>query len=739
MSLITINLGLVSPYGENDKVHLASGRAEFTPLAHGKFNGAFRTVEKVTAAITDGQMRPVELTPGPWKVAVFPVKSAPWPEMHFVLEEGMPEPVNIVDFSPDVVVGTKQIAKGPPGPPGPLGPPGPPGPEGKQGSTVPNIRTLRSGEDIFNLGVGMYVAASSAVALSLVNAPEALTGVYVMEGPAEGSPIKSIRFIPHGREYEWETRSRNLVGAMRTWQKHEHFSNPARRGVISPNTDIDMMRGEGWLGSWDTPGAGSDLNSLKGTWPEIDGERIPRLAVVGVNGTLSQINNMGYQTMALLASGSLTDTQFLIRFNQGYNRSGPEAWTEWVRLDTPDLTDRVEALEAYGGASLPVNALATGNRAIREQLFLDEYPLVSTQNRGAVVFRYDHGLTNFKNVLWPLHEQYGIKAYIAMNSRNWGLSENSGATQAEARSWSSLVEWGNHTADHEDKTGIADIWDSIVNGRIELEDQLRTTVHGFTMPGVTEFDRFDGLGVGYASGYSDTYAGSLILNHHAIASGVIGSQFRTLDGVIRQGGRHHGWENKTWEEIKSLIDEAVETRTALTLMQHPRTMGIDGYWTPELAEQVISYVRQLIDAGDLADISYYQSHHAQLSPLPAPPIDTGWRNMSSQFVYGWTGGEIYIRRIGDEVAIVFKGLDGTNATNAAAIALPTGFEPDTFTGGSQAFYVRAQTGDDIWGSAGNGFMRLAIGFVSRTGTWTSIRYPAQTALPDMGNLPGVSR
>lgn len=139
MSLITINLGLVSPYGENDKVHLASGRAEFTPLAHGKFNGAFRTVEKVTAAITDGQMRPVELTPGPWKVAVFPVKSAPWPEMHFVLEEGMPEPVNIVDFSPDVVVGTRQIAKGDQGPPGPRGPQGTRGPTGPAGPPVESI------------------------------------------------------------------------------------------------------------------------------------------------------------------------------------------------------------------------------------------------------------------------------------------------------------------------------------------------------------------------------------------------------------------------------------------------------------------------------------------------------------------------------------------------------------------------------------------------------------------------
>lgn len=116
--------------------------------------------------------------------------------------------------------------------------------------------------------------------------------------------------------------------------------------------------------------------------------------------------------------------------------------------------------------------------------------------------------------------------------------------------------------------------------------------------------------------------------------------------------------------------------------------------------------------------------------------DSGWRDMSEELVYGWVGGECYIRRLNDEILISFKGLDGTNATNASCVPLATGFQPDMFTGQSQAFWVRGDT-TDIWGSAGTGFMRLQAKWVSRKTTWSSIRFPAEAAMPE--SLPGKSR
>lgn len=110
---------MVSPQGRDDVPFPASGRVEFVPAAHGKYDGAFRTIETINAPIVQGVMTPVELTPGPWKVTVNPTKGNPWPTQTFIIEEGMGEPLNLVDLAPDIIVDGKEYARGPVGPAGP--------------------------------------------------------------------------------------------------------------------------------------------------------------------------------------------------------------------------------------------------------------------------------------------------------------------------------------------------------------------------------------------------------------------------------------------------------------------------------------------------------------------------------------------------------------------------------------------------------------------------------------------
>lgn len=118
MALITVRLGMVSPQGRDDIPFPASGRVEFVPATHGKYDGAFRTIETVNTSIVQGEMQEVELTPGAWKFTVYPIKGNPWPTVSFVLEEGMEEPVNVIDFAPDVVIDKISYVKGPKGDPG---------------------------------------------------------------------------------------------------------------------------------------------------------------------------------------------------------------------------------------------------------------------------------------------------------------------------------------------------------------------------------------------------------------------------------------------------------------------------------------------------------------------------------------------------------------------------------------------------------------------------------------------
>jgi len=321
----------------------------------------------------------------------------------------------------------------------------------------------------------------------------------------------------------------------------------------------------------------------------------------------------GADTAALMLVINSRDNSWCARLMFQYGQN-PRMWWQVQRsLNNGTFSEWFEV--GTGGASATVPPVSDSH-GMRVQAFCDQYPLVSTGGLGVVVLRFDHGLTNFKSTLWPLLQQYNVRAYVPMNSRLWTIAENSGATQADAKAWiaSGLVEFGNHTADHEDRDDDSGIYDNIVNGRRELEAQLGTTIHGFTVPGLTG-SKFNGFGGGTLDSFSETYAGGLILANHAISSGTIGASQRTLDGQIRQGGRHYTWEAASWASIKAVIDSAVTNRTAVTLMAHPRTMNLSGYWTPALAEQVISYIRERIDAGDLADLSYYQSHRATTAAL----------------------------------------------------------------------------------------------------------------------------
>lgn len=297
-------------------------------------------------------------------------------------------------------------------------------------------------------------------------------------------------------------------------------------------------------------------------------------------------------------------------FQYGAN---PRAWWRTMRSITGNTWNDWKEFSAggTGGGSLHVSA----SHAMRVQAFKDAYPLVSTGGRGAVVIRLDHGLNFVKSTLYPLAVEFDIPIYIAMNSRNWSLPQSDQVTQAEAREWiaSGLVEFGNHNADHEDKTTEADLWDAIVNGRRELEDQLQTTIHGYTVPGVGGTAMM-GFGSGTLNTFSETYAGGLILANHGIASGAIGPTLRPLDGEVRQGGRHFTFESSSWATIQSQVDEAVTAKAARTFMAHPNTLAgrSDG---AAISRQLFEYLRQQIDAGNLARISYYQSHHATTAEL----------------------------------------------------------------------------------------------------------------------------
>lgn len=166
--LITIGARLVRPYGTAETALPQGGRIEYRPEAHGVWEGALRGRETVPAKIADGIAEEVDLTPGVWRVRVIPDHGTAWESWLIELEPGMPEPVDLVNLAPVIVVDGEKWAQGasvtgavdngdqtvtftlsdggeagpvaiPAGPQGATGPAGPPGVDGAPGadSAVP--------------------------------------------------------------------------------------------------------------------------------------------------------------------------------------------------------------------------------------------------------------------------------------------------------------------------------------------------------------------------------------------------------------------------------------------------------------------------------------------------------------------------------------------------------------------------------------------------------------------------
>ncbi|WP_167510493.1 polysaccharide deacetylase family protein [Paenarthrobacter nitroguajacolicus] len=287
-------------------------------------------------------------------------------------------------------------------------------------------------------------------------------------------------------------------------------------------------------------------------------------------------------------------------------------WSEWDRID--------------GTAAFVLNSghYGTPNAALIED-FKARHPVTSTNGKGAVVFRFDHGLTYLKSTILPMLNSGGRnwKCLIAMNSRNWAKTENSGMSQAEA---TALIdaghEFANHSADgnpdgttHKEMDSKAAIWDQIVVGKQELETQLGRPIERFIIPGTV-----NGMG-GFTTGpsmdvYSSTYAGSVIMAFHAVFSGAFpNTRFRKLDGRLKQGQAYYNIESETVASIKAQIDIAVSTKTALEIMLHPRNIDQPGFLSLAGLTEVFAYIDTTVAANQLVVLGNSQALVATTEPV----------------------------------------------------------------------------------------------------------------------------
>lgn len=384
-----------------------------------------------------------------------------------------------------------------------------------------------------------------------------------------------------------------------TWTPWKRLGAGWHRGELPLASNPYLMRGPEWVGAWDISGAATSSSILGTPPPGMSAWAPGQIVVVGGGGGNTNLSTIFYSPYAPAAQVQ----QYWTMTIKAYSQTGEAAWTPWTDL-----------CKGGGGSSTSLVGAGVPSE-LMNRAFKDAVPRVSTGGKGVVVLRFDHGLTNLKSQILALLVARNLPFYVAMNSRLWTIPENSGATQADVRSWlaTSRCLVGSHTSDHVDRNTREGIEDTVIGGRRELSEQLGgIPIWAFTVPGVTEFDKFGGFGGGTLDSYATTYMGEVVMANHPLCSGSIGDILRPLDGEIRIGGRHFGWEQATFAAVKTQIDAAISQKKALTLMMHPRNLGLPGYVTIGIVTQVLDYIRDRIDAGQLADIDYHQSHYATL-------------------------------------------------------------------------------------------------------------------------------
>lgn len=297
------------------------------------------------------------------------------------------------------------------------------------------------------------------------------------------------------------------------------------------------------------------------------------------------------------------------------NASGDKTLSDWVPWDPSDADQASDGTEGAWAA-----------HAAQVARFTAAMGPVDTGGRAAVALRFDHGLANFASKVLPLTKARGLKVSQAYNPRNWHYAENAGVTAAQLDSWVAAgdVEIWNHSASHAGADTPEALHEQIVAGLAEIEAELpsaRGQVWGWNPPGVST-GNYGGYDGGKTPEGWETYAGRLILAHHAVASGsLLGTQLHTLDGQPRAGLARFQMDSQSVASIKAQIDVAIDGRKGLQLMMHPSLLDTSGNLTTAQLTEVLDYLVSKRTAGELVTLSPYELTVADSTSAPIPEWD----------------------------------------------------------------------------------------------------------------------
>lgn len=310
-------------------------------------------------------------------------------------------------------------------------------------------------------------------------------------------------------------------------------------------------------------------------------------------------------------------------------RKNGEAWGAWnvsfPSVDIPKaLADAKQYTDQQIGSIPPAAVTADVGVHQHEMRVSDLRARVGAPrlgNKAAVTLIVDHGTNNFASIVLPALRAAGLRCTLALNSQMYSPTHNhyeyeKNTTWAQIKGWhdNDGIEIANHGRTHRDATGNAAIRLEIEGGREELEANLPgVKIDTFVQIGTTgDGTKWDGFNDAIRlDAYWKTYAGRVILDSHALATGQVPhertpSRVYPLDGHPVQGASGYWLDGgqAAIDTAKAKIDEAVAAKGGVILRLHPYLLGWNGQITTAQLTAFFQYLKARVTAGEIAVLPY---------------------------------------------------------------------------------------------------------------------------------------
>lgn len=252
-----------------------------------------------------------------------------------------------------------------------------------------------------------------------------------------------------------------------------------------------------------------------------------------------------------------------------------------------------------GGAS----ASGPARRQLLQQALTARKGKMGTGGKGVVALRFDDAHDDFVAKPLPVLVQKAFPFTRVTTSEFIGADPVSPSAFPAMQSY--CIQHGGevwvHGTDHLDAVGDEAIYANLIGSLLDLRAAMpRLPVDCFAPPGGSGISYDGHMPSATTENWVDTYAGLVLLEHFALASGYFeNSYYRPLDGVLRDGQIHYSVDAYTLAQAKTLIDRARDWKVGIVMMWHSNNIGAAGYMSLADFTATMDYLAARRDAGDV--------------------------------------------------------------------------------------------------------------------------------------------